>query len=313
MFFSSLFPFVYTNLCISKVHFHLKLYNYDIGDNDDISGYPTEVFETMRTLSYTDISVFHSSFIDQLNSDEVISANTINNFMFLNLYSIPSYEMKTSQVTNFNKQIVNNGQVEFTWVPQNYAGIQNYNSGSIVNSGIFFKNIDQTYAGQIDFATRSLVGEYGVRMSINKDGNVGIGTTGPGAKLEVSGSSATDHNIRIRDTRSNVAVPILMGALEFSSDDGDFGTSNTVTSQIAAIQENPNGWGSTVGLGFFTSKAVGGTTNLNAEKMRITGDGNVGIGTTGPNAKLEVAGTFNATSNGGTLQVDSSGNVNIGL
>ena len=99
---------------------------YDIGDNDDISGYSTEVFETMRTLSNTSIASFHSSFITELNSDEITSANTINNFMFYNLYSIPSFEMKTSQVTSLNKQIVNNGQVVFSWVPQNYAGVQNY-------------------------------------------------------------------------------------------------------------------------------------------------------------------------------------------
>ncbi|MFH0808543.1 MAG: hypothetical protein V1888_02915 [archaeon] len=41
--------------------------------------------------------------------------------------------------------------------------------------------------------------------------------------------------------------------------------------------------------------------------------GNVGVGTETPSAKLEVVGTFNASSNGGTLQVDSDGNVKIGL
>ena len=42
-------------------------------------------------------------------------------------------------------------------------------------------------------------------------------------------------------------------------------------------------------------------------------DGNVGIGTMSPNAKLDVNGTFNATSNSGSLRVDSNGNVRIGI
>jgi hypothetical protein len=46
-----------------------------------------------------------------------------------------------------------------------------------VNAGIFFKNIDQGYAGAIDFSTRALVGNYGIRMRIDQLGNVLIGTT----------------------------------------------------------------------------------------------------------------------------------------
>jgi hypothetical protein len=38
----------------------------------------------------------------------------------------------------------------------------------------------------VDFVTRSLVSEYGIRMSINKSGNIGIGTTSPASKLEVA-------------------------------------------------------------------------------------------------------------------------------
>jgi len=41
--------------------------------------------------------------------------------------------------------------------------------------------------------------------------------------------------------------------------------------------------------------------------------GYVGIGTTSPSSKLEVNGTFNATSNGGSLRVDSNGNIMIGI
>jgi hypothetical protein len=41
--------------------------------------------------------------------------------------------------------------------------------------------------------------------------------------------------------------------------------------------------------------------------------GNVGIGTTSPQAKLNVIGTFNATSNNGVLFLDSDGNIKVGI
>ena len=122
-------------------------------------------------------------------------------------------------------------------------------------------------------------------------GNVGIGTTAPGsiAKLAVQGVSSTD------TTRMGVAA-------------NDYLSTPTFTASF--IQQNGNSATGTTsgvssaGLGqlFFQNTSAGliwtnggaplvfGT--LSSERMRIDFTGNVGIGTTAPVAKLEVAGTL---------------------
>jgi hypothetical protein len=88
-------------------------------------------------------------------------------------------------------------------------------------------------------------------LRITSGGNVGIGTTSPGAKLDVAGQIITSDSVRFT---ANVSTP----------------TGNSVFRPAS------------------NTLAIG--TN-SAERMRITSDGNVGIGTTSPSAKLHVQGT----------------------
>ncbi|MDB4663415.1 tail fiber domain-containing protein [Verrucomicrobia bacterium] len=98
-------------------------------------------------------------------------------------------------------------------------------------------------------------------LAINRDGNVGIGTTDPGELLEVDG------NIRLGDG----GVRDIIGP----------------TNESLRILANPNA--STEGIKFSTD---GGTTT----EMFIQDGGNVGIGTTDPgNHKLKVAGETHST------------------
>jgi len=101
-----------------------------------------------------------------------------------------------------------------------------------------------------------------VSGAIYDDGNVGIGTMSPGAKLEISGD------------------------LKFSS--GGNRNIDGPTSSSLFIKSYPSA--SNEGIRFFTG-ALG-----NTEAIRIVQNGNLGIGTTSPSEKLDVTGTVKATA-----------------
>jgi hypothetical protein len=102
------------------------------------------------------------------------------------------------------------------------------------------------------------------RMRITSGGNVGIGTTSPGTKLQVNSTAGT---YGITNTNGTVTIGTY---IEASNTYASFGTSSN----------HP--------IGFFT--------NNNAPQMYINTSGNVGIGTTAPNSLLEVNRTITFSS-----------------
>jgi hypothetical protein len=117
-------------------------------------------------------------------------------------------------------------------------------------------------------------------MRITNGGNVGIGTSSPGAKLAVAGS------ISASQTTGNY---VGFGTGTFSFD-------GTTVADYGISYTEPMGGFNTVVSGFSSLKF----TTAQTERMRITDTGNVGIGTTSPGERLAVSGniqTTNATYN----------------
>jgi hypothetical protein len=131
--------------------------------------------------------------------------------------------------------------------------------GTDANTGIFFPAADT-----IAFS------EGGVEaMRIDTSGNVGIGTSSPGAKLDVSSGA-----VRLSNAYQ---VQWYSGATQLASILADSG---------------PN-------LTFQTGSS-------NTERMRIDSSGNVGIGTNSPGAKLEVNGNIRLNGGSNTLYTTSA-------
>jgi hypothetical protein len=113
-------------------------------------------------------------------------------------------------------------------------------------------------------------------------GNVGIGTTSPGAKLDIqalgaaSGYTApTNAGIRVDFGTNNNGVISLVGG-------GELGVFRS---------NNSNAYD--VGISFGTNAArIISLTTANAVRATIDASGNLGIGTTNPSASLHVSGTM---------------------
>jgi len=151
----------------------------------------------------------------------------------------------------------------------NSTGNQNAESGGIL---AFYTNI-------ANYSSPSLT----ERMRIDEEGNVGIGVTNPGEKLEVNGSIALSNNTYFK-ARNSVGTLVPLFRLNSSN-------------HIEIINGN-----STNGDIIFKDAS---DTN-----MTIKGDtGNVGIGTQSPSHPLHVVGGIiaNYTDSGGFYRYNASG------
>ena len=157
--------------------------------------------------------------------------------------------------------------------------------------------IDATGSNNIVFRTTNASTN---RMYIANDGDVGIGTINPAYKLDVAGDIQFSGNLYKNGLSFNPGSQWTTTGSNIYYNTGYVGIGTTDPGYELDVGGDINSFGdgtANVRLGSFQSVAYlwcdDGTTALRfglpgGEKMRITNDGNVGIGTTSPKAKLHI-------------------------
>jgi len=118
--------------------------------------------------------------------------------------------------------------------------------------------------------------------------NIGIGTASPMAKLQVDNGNILVRNFANVDNQSAIMIAHAINITTYDT----FGTS------LRTITESAGN--NTYGLQFFTQEYYGAGQT---EKLRILGNGNVGIGKINPTNKLDVNGTIHSQE----VKVDLTG------
>ncbi|MDP5202038.1 hypothetical protein [Flavobacterium sp. DG2-3] len=140
-------------------------------------------------------------------------------------------------------------------------------------------------AASIVFSTTSAIKDTFIFTSL---GNLGIGTTNPMAKLQVDNGNILVRNYANVDNESAIMIAHSINITNYDT----YGTSIRTITQSAG--------NNTYGLQFFTQESY---LKPQTEKLRILGNGNVGIGIANPNNKLDVNGTIHSKE----VKVDMTG------
>jgi hypothetical protein len=172
-------------------------------------------------------------------------------------------------------------------------------TGDIDLSGLPFQPVGTYLTAEADTLQSVTTRGSSTTTGATFGGDVGIGTTGPTNKLHVASSTTFGTVARILKLDQSVSggdttQPTYYGSILLSGGGHDWGAIDT-------IQTNPSvSWTSRMA---FSTMPGGGDYNL-YERMCINNAGNVGIGTTSPTNKLDIAGSL-------TVGTSKTGNTDI--
>ncbi|MFN6497787.1 MAG: tail fiber domain-containing protein [Nostoc sp. DedQUE01] len=185
----------------------------------------------------------------------------------------------------------------------------NENYGIGVQNGTQYFRSDKNfvwYKGGTHNDTELNPGDKGTVQMVIKDGNVGIGTVDPGSyKLTVEGNQYIKGKLTITDSLSVAASVGSTTNIDFS---GHIQLKEYSTQNIAYFQARDDSSNRDIGLRIRTQKK-GDSKPIIVDAITINPDGNLGIGTTNPGAKLEVNGDLKlkTTVNELTMYLDGDG------
>lgn len=147
------------------------------------------------------------------------------------------------------------------YIADQTQGTNNYGITSLVSSGANKFNIYASGTAQNYFG-----------------GNVGIGTTTPANKLNLSDANEGTHDLAF-NRNTTYGASTGLGGISWYNQVGD--------TRLTRIDSQTDGAATNARIIFSTASS--GTL---AERMRLDSAGNVGIGTTAPGSKLDVKGTL---------------------
>jgi hypothetical protein len=224
-------------------------------------------------------------------------------------YSNSNGHSFTGGAATFSSSVAINGETLTIGGTTNNAVINNIASVRI--------NIDSDNSGTgesfIIGHNQTAIDNNNVLFKVQDNGNVGIGTTSPGAKLEIASASFQDHLILNRTgvglmhiTATNPrGLAITDGTTQFMTIVQSSGNVGIGTTAPGAKLEVVNSAGSQLLIGYGGNadnyydatnhffRSASGANN----RMFINGStGNVGIGTTSPDVKLQVRNDVNGNS-----------------
>jgi hypothetical protein len=231
----------------------------------------------------------------------------------IHITSAANYQIDTPRIKLVSGSIANNMDIPLINGAQTANEIRGVSTSTINTSGFLRLTAQAATKSCIDLIgdntivpnlTNSVrISTSGTdRMLVNSVGNVGIGTTNPAVRLDVSGIMRASTGLKL----GNDATTTMTGS------NSTLDVQNTVTARARFTSGTNN---LTVGIhsnttspseSFFFNESntpmIFGTNNT--ERMRILADGKVGIGTNTPTVALDVVGAANVSN---YLSVGSGG------
>ncbi len=237
---------------------------------------------------FTSSSAIGNSLIYDDGTNVGIGTTTINTNNLLEVYKssngpvISSVENPNTGTAAYAELQVRNMSVNNTSSVRMMAMGTAYTTagGFVQNSGVFATDVDMT--GGMSIITRASApirfytnGHTNERMRLDASGNLGIGTSSPAYKLDVTSSGFNVANFN--STYGQMAI-------SFSNNGTNIATLGSGVSVTASAGANDVG----IGTSGLNNAIVFATGTGYTERMRITSGGNVGIGTTSPTSPLTV-------------------------